>query len=404
MLSLDTESSHRIIKVELRLTMRNLRVAIVQRVFASYRKPFLQRLGSSDGLTLSLYAGQPRRKEGIRTVMDCDGVAVHRGRNIHFAGVVYQVDTVSWLEGFNPDVVVLEANPRIISHWRIIRWGERRGVPIVGWGLGQLKRDIGRIRSYGRNAIFRILVRRFAGAVSYSTKAAGDYARYGLPQNRIFVALNAIDDTEVRSYVELLRRENGWVEKWRSANGIRPGTPTALFVGRLTRRKQIDLLIDACSRLTNVCQLVIVGDGPYRRELEDLAARHQSHVTFLGHLEGIDLARAFLASDFFVLPGLGGLSIHHALCYGKPIVVSEGDGTEADYVSNGVNGLVFRTGDVHDLQEKVAYLSVNPQVRKDMACRSSEKADYQVNMEVMLGAFRDALMTCSDRRSETCAR
>ena len=108
----------------------------------------------------------------------------------------------------------------------------------------------------------------------------------------------------------------------------------------------MERLIEAFGRLAAGeldLHLLLVGDGPERRRLEDQVQERglSRSVTFAGRvIEGVD--EYFRAGDVFVLPGLGGLAISEALAHGLPVVCVQGDGCEVDLVRDGHTG--YRVG------------------------------------------------------------
>ena len=76
-----------------------------------------------------------------------------------------------------------------------------------------------------------------------------------------------------------------------------------LYVGRVSKEKNLDVLAEAYDRIRerhSDVHLVIVGDGPYLAEMR--ARLHQHPCTFTGALAGDDLVRAYAAADLFVFP------------------------------------------------------------------------------------------------------
>jgi glycosyltransferase involved in cell wall biosynthesis len=167
--------------------------------------------------------------------------------------------------------------------------------------------------------------------------------------------------------------------------------PIIVFVGRLIREKRIEVLIQACLPLVDRCQLLIVGDGPARTELEALATIRSPQIRFAGHQTGESLAHCFIGSDIFALPGAGGLAIHQAMSYGKPVIVSFGDGTEQDLVVEGENGLFFKTADSDDLAQKISCLLDYPVDRiAAMGQRSLEIVRTKRSLTTMVEVFEAA--------------
>jgi glycosyltransferase involved in cell wall biosynthesis len=79
-------------------------------------------------------------------------------------------------------------------------------------------------------------------------------------------------------------------------------------------------------------RLVIVGDGPERDTLENMASKIYPTAEFPGTKHGAELATYFSSADLFVLPGTGGLAVQEAMSFGLPIIMGKGDGTNDDLV------------------------------------------------------------------------
>ncbi|MEU7319818.1 glycosyltransferase [Streptomyces griseoviridis] len=106
-----------------------------------------------------------------------------------------------------------------------------------------------------------------------------------------------------------------------------PDAPLVVCVGRLCRQKGQDVLLDAwefVSRQVPAARLVLVGDGPDRERLTDLAP---SSVRFAGAVA--DPAPWYQAADLVVLPsrweGMA-LAPLEAMACGRPVVASDVDG------------------------------------------------------------------------------
>ena len=106
------------------------------------------------------------------------------------------------------------------------------------------------------------------------------------------------------------------------------------YVGRLAAEKRVDLLA-ATSRLPGV-RLVVVGDGPARREAE----RALPDAVFLGERGGDQLARIYASLDVFVHAGpheTFGQTVQEALASGVPVVAPAAGGP-LDLVTPGLTG------------------------------------------------------------------
>lgn len=294
----------------------NGKLAVQQRVLPNYRAPFFDLLASACEGGMSLFTGLPRPGEGITTTNQLQITNYTLGQNVHLFGgslyLCYQRGLIDWLEEWNPDALVMEANPRYLSTPSAVRWMRKRERPVIGWGLGAP--PVSRIRESSRVNFLR----QFDALISYSQRGADEYANLGFPLDNIFVAHNSVAPSPTWP---LPHRPNEFRER-----------PTILFVGRLQFRKNVDLLLGACAELDPQPRLVIVGDGPEREHLEELAQELYPGTEFSGARHGAELKPYFTEADLFVLPGTGGLAIQEAMSYGLPVIVAQGDGTQDDLV------------------------------------------------------------------------
>ncbi|MDD0857168.1 glycosyltransferase family 4 protein [Arthrobacter alpinus] len=131
-----------------------------------------------------------------------------------------------------------------------------------------------------------------------------------------------------------------------------------LYLGRLSIEKGADLLIDAWNPENG--RLLIAGDGPMRQELQDRARAHGSSIEFLGNLPREEAMELLTSARYLVNPSRAfetfGLSVVEAFAHGVPTIVP-GHGVFPEIVRNGVNGIVFESGDVQSLARAIAELS-----------------------------------------------
>jgi len=131
------------------------------------------------------------------------------------------------------------------------------------------------------------------------------------------------------------------------------GRPLVVCVSRLVRRKGQDVLIRSMPEIRRRvpgAALLIVGDGPYRKELRSLGGRAPAgSVVFAGQVSESDLPRYYRAGDVFAMPcrsRLGGLEVEgwgnvflEAAACGRPVVVGDSGGAREALV-DGETGLL----------------------------------------------------------------
>jgi glycosyltransferase involved in cell wall biosynthesis/predicted metal-dependent phosphoesterase TrpH len=124
--------------------------------------------------------------------------------------------------------------------------------------------------------------------------------------------------------------------------GSLPGELTVLYAGRLTKEKGVDLLADAflaARERDPRLHLALAGGGP---EEERLRERLSEHATFLGWLDGEDLARAYASADMFMFASQTdtfGQVIVEAQASGLP-VLAVAEGGPVSLIENGETGLL----------------------------------------------------------------
>ncbi len=360
------------------------KVALQQRVLPTYRRPFVKTLAVACQGGLSVFAGQPLPVEGIPVLKTLESAHFRLACNWHLADpssrfyLCWQRGLLDWLRDWDPDALIVEANPRYLSTPLGVRWMHARGRIVLGWGLGapSLSGILAPLRRRSRLTFLRSL----DGVVAYSQRGAREYRALGLPEERVFVAANAS------------------MPRPTSPPPERPahfqGRPIVLFVGRLQARKRIDILLHACAALPETLQprLIIVGDGPARDEFEALAEEIYPSAEFVGAKYGGEVAPYFADADIFTLPGTGGLAVQQAMSYGLPVIVAQGDGTQDDLVRPS-NGWQVPPGDrgafTAALKEA---LSDVPHLRK-MGRESYRIVAEEINIEAMVAAFVQALNT-----------
>ena len=357
------------------------KVGLVQRVLPNYRAPFFDALAQACTGGLAVFAGQPKPDEQIQQVDHLSDALLIQAKNLHLFSrsgyLCIQMGLMSWLKRWNPDVLIVEANPRYLRTPAAVRWMHRRQKPVIGWGLGAppLSGTLSSLRQKRRQGF----IQQFDALITYSRTGATEYANLGFPQDRIFVAANAVSPAPTHAMPTRELPQAG--QKAR-----------VLFVGRLQKRKNIDNLITACAELPAALQpdLVIVGDGPDQQRLEKIAVARYPSTRFTGALYDQALAEQFYRADLFVLPGTGGLAIQQAMIYGLPVIAAEADGTQADLICP-QNGWQVPPDDTAALTQTLQIALSDLSTLREMGKVSFRIVSEEINLEQMVASFVAAL-------------
>ena len=160
---------------------------------------------------------------------------------------------------------------------------------------------------------------------------------------------------------------------------VRPDSKRLLYLGRLTERKNVSLLLDAWGEIdSDDYTLSIAGTGYQREELQQQVKNSSiSNVEFLGFVsdtEKVELLRDSLA---FVFPStLEGYPITglEALASGTPVIGADSPGIN-DYIRDGFNGLLFDPGNKQELKRYLRLVIENPYMIEQFAQNGRETVE-----------------------------
>lgn len=167
------------------------------------------------------------------------------------------------------------------------------------------------------------LARGSAALVAASEREARQLVQEGVPASKVTIARHGIDVAEYDRLPPPKRFHARW--------GIPDDATVILYLGRLTRTKRPDLLLDAFAAVPGTTsRLVFAGpdeDGQ-RRALGEQARRLGilSRIVFTGLLEGEEKKEAFAAADVFALPSSSenfGIAVVEAMASGTAVLVTD---------------------------------------------------------------------------------
>lgn len=174
----------------------------------------------------------------------------------------------------------------------------------------------------------------------------------------------------------------------RAEYGLASGVPLLLFSGRVVPEKGCDVLLRACARLgERPFALFFAGatdDAAYGESLHRLIAENglDGRVFFLGFVRG--MAGLLDQADVCVSPSVcceaGSLTVIEAMQAGCAVVASD-NGSQPEYVDDGVTGLLVPPGDDEALARALAGLLDDPGLRNRMGAAARRKFAEQLCYE-----------------------
>lgn len=231
-----------------------------------------------------------------------------------------------------------------------------------------------------RALVQRVMLRHVDAAFAVSRQLRADLAReLHVPADRFEVLYNGVD-------VQRFQREAAHRCPQDAARGLLIGS-----VGRLVAVKNYALLLRAIARLPQApsFRLVLIGDGPERSALTQLAAQLglEGRVEFSGHRD--DVAQLLPGLDIFVLPSLSeGMSntVLEAMAAGLPVLASDVGGNR-ELIESERTGLLFLSGDDAALAEQLTRLIGSAELRARLGSAAALRARTEFSMEAMLARY-----------------
>ena len=153
-----------------------------------------------------------------------------------------------------------------------------------------------------------------------------------------------------------------------------------VYYGRLAEEKGIPTLLKAMRRVEG-SRLLIVGDGPQRKELEFFCETNRLwNVEFLGLRSGEELKSIVARSKFVLVPSEwydnSPLVIYEAFALGKPVIGSALGGIP-ELVEHERTGLLFEAGNSEMLSEHIRFLLRHPRLIRSLGRNAREKAEKE---------------------------
>jgi glycosyltransferase involved in cell wall biosynthesis len=186
--------------------------------------------------------------------------------------------------------------------------------------------------------------------------------------------------------------------EWRAREGFANDDLLIVCVARLHAQKNHTLLLEAFAHgpaRLGKAHLVLVGDGPLRRELEERAQQLDvaSQVHFLG--VRADIPEVLAAMDVFALSSDyegSPLSVVEAMAAGLPVVSTRAGGVP-ELIEDGREGLLVQPGDVKSLSAAMVVLAEHAEARQSMGMAGARRARDSFDVSEMVRAYEELYET-----------
>lgn len=174
------------------------------------------------------------------------------------------------------------------------------------------------------------------------------YQHYGIQENRLFPAFHCINTPFFQGQFLNKKEAN-------DSSVIHIG-----FAGKFIEKKQPLLLLEAVnqSKYKSIIQLLFIGDGPLRNDIESFTIEHQLKTLITGFLNQSEIVqKGYHLIDVLVLPSnqneTWGLVVNEVMTGGMPCIVSNRVGCHSDLIEEGKTGYVFESNSTESLTQKI---------------------------------------------------
>lgn len=176
---------------------------------------------------------------------------------------------------------------------------------------------------------------------------------------------------------------------------VRSESAPLLYFGRLSPEKGVGDLLQAMKRLPAL-RLIVAGDGPERGKLQRLAAElGLANVEFAGQLRERELDLAIANSRFTILPSHAyetlGKTILESYAQARAVVATD-LGSRRELVQHGHTGLLYRTGDIDQLESTLRFLSSQPEMSERMGLAGQQRVKTghspEAHYRLLLGLYK----------------
>lgn len=201
------------------------------------------------------------------------------------------------------------------------------------------------------------LYKHVAGTFVYGDRAKELLIEQGIEKERLFAIHNSLDYDKQKVLRESITASAIYKNHFRNDN------PTIIFIGRLTKVKRLDMIVDALANLKakgEQYNLVFIGDGSEMKDLKKkvISKQLENHVWFYGACyDEAKNADLIYNADLCVAPGNIGLTAMHVLMFGCPAITHNDfkmQMPEFEAIKPGITGDFFERGNAADLSNVIS--------------------------------------------------
>lgn len=299
-----------------------------------------------------------------------ENIAKDKGSH-HFKGID-NPGIINAIKAFRPDAVLVYGWS-FKSHLKVMRYFKNK-IPVLFRGDSTLLNDTGFFSALKRNVFFRWVYKHIDLALFVGKNNYKYFKKAGLKKEQLVFAPHIVDNERFSCQSDDCKNQAAFFRKQLQ---IPLSALVFLFAGKFEPVKNPAIIPAAFSaaQFDNSVHLVMVGNGILEKELKDKYAAYPK-IHFLDFQNQLQMPAIYGMADVFILSSISetwGLAVNEAMANGKIIIVSDKCGCAADLVEENINGYIFKSGDVEQLQTKMKTVIGNRQNIEKMKQNSKNK-------------------------------
>ena len=360
-----------------------MKVLLLNNVPAPYFLPLFERLGKTPGWQLTVcYTTNWNRTVGWQSATPTDHCSYKtvildqlnpKLRDRIGSPMSAAVELKKILDGEKPDYIICYGYTQkpqlLLLVWAIIT---KTHFALIGDANYYFDRARG-LKRIAKSVWLRFVIKRASALITIGKANRLFWEKYGASSSQLFYSRLAVDNdffSEANDYHFRSEAAADWRARLKFDDNV-----VFLFVGRLIKRKNVNLIIQA-TRLLNSTNfgVVIVGAGEEAEALKRLSG-DKSNVYFAGNVAPNELPAFYRMADVLVLPADDepwGLVINEAMVCGLAIIAYKSCGATIDLVDP-ENGIALQGFLVEELAKAMQLLITDRRLLKIMQKNSRAK-------------------------------
>lgn len=310
-------------------------------------------------------------------------------KNLHFGPIGWQTDIIT-LPSKGYEAYIMLGEPMCLSTWIMLILSRINKKKVFLWTHGW----------YGKETRIKAIIKKVFFGLADGCLLYGNYARElmikeGLAEDKLHVIHNSL------MYDKQIEKRKALTENTIYQDHFKNSLPNVVFIGRLTRVKNLVLVLEAlayCKERGKDFNVSFIGDGEEKEILQQRARQLdvEGQTWFYGpSYDEDEISILLYNADLCVAPGNIGLTAMHAMSYGCPCISHNNfpyQMPEFEAIKEGETGSFFNYNDSKSLGDCIAsWLETHTEDRDKIREACYKEIDENWNPHVQLELIKKIL-------------